>query len=144
MTELKAHPNADKLTVCEVDAGTGARLNIVCGAPNVAAGIRVPCALEGAVLPGDFRIRRTTMCASSSPAASRHDSAVGVSGAMSAQQDDEIATLASTALSAPPMPSSTASAMDAVIFIPATKTAAPFAKGPGGMAQGVCDLSQGI
>jgi phenylalanyl-tRNA synthetase beta chain len=55
------HPNADKLTVCEVDAGTGARLNIVCGAPNVAAGIRVPCALEGAVLPGDFRIKRTTM-----------------------------------------------------------------------------------
>src|SRR5512137_1011700 len=55
------HPNADKLTVCEVDAGTGARLSIVCGAPNVAAGIRVPCALEGAVLPGDFRIKRTTM-----------------------------------------------------------------------------------
>jgi phenylalanyl-tRNA synthetase beta chain len=55
------HPNADKLTVCEVDAGTGAKLSIVCGAPNVAAGIRVPCALEGAVLPGDFRIKRTTM-----------------------------------------------------------------------------------
>src|SRR5512139_790237 len=55
------HPNADKLTVCEVDAGTGARLSIVCGAPNVAAGIRVPCALEGAVLPGNFRIKRTTM-----------------------------------------------------------------------------------
>ena len=55
------HPNADKLTVCEVDAGTGARLSIVCGAPNVAAGLRVPCALEGAVLPGDFRIKRTTM-----------------------------------------------------------------------------------
>ena len=55
------HPNADKLTVCEVDAGTGTTLEIVCGAPNVAAGIRVPCALEGAVLPGDFRIKRTTM-----------------------------------------------------------------------------------
>ena len=55
------HPNADKLTVCEVDAGTGAKLTIVCGAPNVAAGLRVPCALEGAVLPGDFRIKRTTM-----------------------------------------------------------------------------------
>ena len=55
------HPNADKLTVCEVDAGTGKPLRIVCGAPNVAGGIRVPCALEGAVLPGDFRIKRTTM-----------------------------------------------------------------------------------
>ena len=55
------HPNADKLTLCEVDAGTGSILNIVCGAPNVAAGIRVPCALEGAVLPGGFAIKRTTM-----------------------------------------------------------------------------------
>ncbi len=61
VVSVAKHPNADKLTVCEVDAGTGARLNIVCGAPNVAAGIRVPCALEGAVLPGDFRIKRTTM-----------------------------------------------------------------------------------
>jgi glc operon protein GlcG len=56
--------------------------------------------------------------------------AVGVSGAMSAQQDDEIATLASTALSASAAPAPTAAtAMDAVTFIPATKTAAAFAKG---------------
>jgi len=45
------HANADKLKVCEVDAGTGATLQIVCGAPNVRAGIRVPCALVGAELP---------------------------------------------------------------------------------------------
>ncbi|WP_341890907.1 phenylalanine--tRNA ligase subunit beta [Variovorax sp. YR752] len=45
------HANADKLKVCEVDAGTGATLRIVCGAPNVRAGIRVPCALVGAQLP---------------------------------------------------------------------------------------------
>lgn len=55
------HPNADKLSVCTVDAGTGTVLQIVCGAPNVAAGVRVPCALDGAVLPGDFRIKPTTM-----------------------------------------------------------------------------------
>ena len=55
--------------------------------------------------------------------------AVGVSGAMSAQQDDEIATLASTALNAPAAPASTGSAMDAVTFIPAAQTAAAFAKG---------------
>src|SRR5512140_677917 len=61
VVSVAKHPNADKLTVCQVDAGTGTTLNIVCGAPNVAAGIRVPCALEGAVLPGDFRIKRTTM-----------------------------------------------------------------------------------
>jgi len=46
------HPNADKLRVTEVDAGTGETLQIVCGAPNVAAGQKVPCALVGAKMPG--------------------------------------------------------------------------------------------
>jgi glc operon protein GlcG len=55
--------------------------------------------------------------------------AVGVSGAMSAQQDDEIATLASTALNSPATPAPSANAMDAVTFIPAAKTTAAFAKG---------------
>lgn len=49
--EVARHPNADRLSVCQVDAGTGATLNIVCGAPNVRAGIKVPCALVGAALP---------------------------------------------------------------------------------------------
>ena len=40
---VERHPNADKLTVCTVDAGTGTRLSIVCGAPNVVAGMRAPC-----------------------------------------------------------------------------------------------------
>jgi len=55
------HPNADKLTVCEVDDGSGSPKQIVCGAPNVAPGIRVPCARVGAVLPGDFHIKEARM-----------------------------------------------------------------------------------
>lgn len=50
------HPNADKLRVCQVDAGTGNPLQIVCGAPNAAAGINVPLATVGAVLPGAMKI----------------------------------------------------------------------------------------
>ena len=47
--------------MCTVDAGGAARLTIVCGAPNAAAGMLVPCALEGASLPGGLSIRRATM-----------------------------------------------------------------------------------
>ena len=45
------HPNADKLSVCKVDVGNGQTLQIVCGARNVRAGIHVPVAMVGAVLP---------------------------------------------------------------------------------------------
>ncbi len=48
---VERHPNADRLNVCQVNAGTGQTLNIVCGAPNVKVGIKVPCALVGAELP---------------------------------------------------------------------------------------------
>ncbi|MCP5264497.1 MAG: phenylalanine--tRNA ligase subunit beta [Burkholderiaceae bacterium] len=55
------HPDADKLRVCEVDVGRGEHRKIVCGAPNVAEGIVVPCALPGAVLPGGFEIKPVRM-----------------------------------------------------------------------------------
>lgn len=48
---VERHPNADRLNVCRVDVGAGAPLDIVCGAPNVRVGIKVPCALVGAELP---------------------------------------------------------------------------------------------
>src|SRR3569623_2771419 len=49
--EVAKHPNADRLNVCQVDAGTGTLLNIVGGAPNVRPGMRAVCAMAGAVLP---------------------------------------------------------------------------------------------
>ena len=55
------HPNADKLSVCTVDVGAanGGVRTIVCGAPNCDVGKRVPVALPGAVLPGDFKIKQS-------------------------------------------------------------------------------------
>jgi phenylalanyl-tRNA synthetase beta chain len=51
IVECNPHPNADKLRVCSVDAGSGGLLQIVCGAPNARAGIKVPLALVGAEMP---------------------------------------------------------------------------------------------
>lgn len=55
--EVVRHPDADRLNVCRVDIGRGEAQQIVCGAPNVAVGLKVPCALPGASLPGDFTIK---------------------------------------------------------------------------------------
>ncbi|MDR0577036.1 MAG: phenylalanine--tRNA ligase subunit beta [Candidatus Accumulibacter sp.] len=54
--EVARHPGADRLNVCRVDAGDGQIRQIVCGAPNAAAGLKVPCALPGARLPGGLEI----------------------------------------------------------------------------------------
>lgn len=55
------HPNAEKLHICSVDVGSGEPIQIVCGAPNVAPGVKVPCALQGAVLPGGIKIKKTKL-----------------------------------------------------------------------------------
>ncbi|HMT12224.1 MAG TPA: phenylalanine--tRNA ligase subunit beta, partial [Ignavibacteria bacterium] len=62
VVERAKHPNADKLSVCKVDAGTGELLNIVCGAPNVDAGQTVCVALVGAIVPnGGFEIKKAKL-----------------------------------------------------------------------------------
>jgi phenylalanyl-tRNA synthetase beta chain len=53
------HPDADKLSLCKVDGGTGQILDVVCGAPNVHAGMKTPLALVGAELPGGVKIRKS-------------------------------------------------------------------------------------
>ncbi|NLJ69949.1 MAG: phenylalanine--tRNA ligase subunit beta [Clostridiaceae bacterium] len=58
--EKNQHPNADRLSVCQVDVGTDV-LQIVCGAPNVDAGQKVVVALPGAVLAGGFKIKKAKM-----------------------------------------------------------------------------------
>ena len=58
---VEKHPDADRLNITQVDAGTGELIQIVCGAPNVKVGIKVPCALAGAVLPNNFKIKPTKM-----------------------------------------------------------------------------------
>jgi len=55
------HPNADKLSVCQVDVGEEEPVQIVCGAPNVGKGQKVVVAKVGAVLPGDFKIKKAKL-----------------------------------------------------------------------------------
>src|SRR5439155_1216926 len=55
------HPSADRLTVCEVDDGSGTKRQIVCGATNYKVGDKVPLALPGAVLPNGLEIRKSKL-----------------------------------------------------------------------------------
>ena len=57
ITESSQHPNADRLSVCQVDDGSGQTRQIVCGAKNYKVGDKVPLALPGAVLVGDLKIK---------------------------------------------------------------------------------------
>ncbi|GFM84279.1 phenylalanine--tRNA ligase beta subunit [Pseudomonas cichorii] len=54
------HPDADKLRVCQVSNGTET-LQVVCGAPNVRPGLKIPFAMIGAELPGDFKIKKAKL-----------------------------------------------------------------------------------
>jgi len=57
----RPHPQADKLTICDVDTGLDAPLQIVCGASNVRADLKVAVAIPGALLPGDISIQKTEL-----------------------------------------------------------------------------------
>ncbi|HUH31816.1 MAG TPA: phenylalanine--tRNA ligase subunit beta [Rhodanobacter sp.] len=61
IVSVQQHPDADRLHVCSVDAGTGTALQIVCGAPNARAGIKVPLATVGASLPGGVIIKKAKL-----------------------------------------------------------------------------------
>ena len=58
---MEPHPDADRLRVCQVAVGQDEPLQIVCGAPNVRVGLKIPAALVGAELPGDFKIKKSKL-----------------------------------------------------------------------------------
>jgi phenylalanyl-tRNA synthetase beta chain len=58
---MEQHPDADRLSVCQVAVGEAEPLQIVCGASNVRVGLKIPAALIGAVLPGDFKIKKSKL-----------------------------------------------------------------------------------
>jgi phenylalanyl-tRNA synthetase beta chain len=55
------HPNADKLSLCEVDIGVDSNLQIICGAPNVRKGLKVVVATVGSVLPNNLKIKKAKL-----------------------------------------------------------------------------------
>ncbi|NMH58762.1 phenylalanine--tRNA ligase subunit beta [Alteromonas ponticola] len=61
VVECGQHPNADKLRVTKVDVGESELLDIVCGAPNCRQGLMVAVAVVGAVLPGEFKIKKAKL-----------------------------------------------------------------------------------
>ncbi|QLB14783.1 phenylalanine--tRNA ligase subunit beta [Mannheimia granulomatis] len=61
VVECAQHSDADKLRVTKVNVGGDRLLDIVCGAPNCRQGLKVACAVDGAVLPGDFKIKKTKL-----------------------------------------------------------------------------------
>ena len=58
---MQQHPDADRLRVCQVAVGEQEPLQIVCGASNVRVGLKIPAALIGSVLPGDFKIKKSKL-----------------------------------------------------------------------------------
>lgn len=61
VVECAQHPDADKLRVTKVNVGADELLDIVCGAPNCRLGLKVAVACVGAVLPGDFKIKKAKL-----------------------------------------------------------------------------------
>jgi len=61
VVECGQHPDADKLRVTKISVGEDELIDIVCGAPNCRQGIKVAVAMVGAVLPGDFKIKKAKL-----------------------------------------------------------------------------------
>ena len=73
------HPNADKLSLCEVDIGDGSNLQIICGAPNVRKDLKVAVATVGSVLPNGLKIKRAKLRGVESNGMLCSESEIGIS-----------------------------------------------------------------
>ncbi len=58
VAEVAKHPDADKLSLCKVDDGSGTLVDVVCGAPNVVQGMKTPFAKPGVTLPNGMKLRK--------------------------------------------------------------------------------------
>jgi phenylalanyl-tRNA synthetase beta chain len=58
VTDVRKHPDADKLSLCKVDDGSGDLIDVVCGAPNVVQGMKTPFARPGVTLPNGMKLRK--------------------------------------------------------------------------------------
>ena len=63
--EVSEHPDADRLSVCKVSTGSGKPVEVVCGAPNVVAGMKSPFAATGMTLPNGIKLRKAKIRQSS-------------------------------------------------------------------------------
>ena len=58
VADVSKHPDADKLSLCKVNDGSGELIDVVCGAPNVVAGMKTPFARPGVTLPNGMKLRK--------------------------------------------------------------------------------------
>jgi phenylalanyl-tRNA synthetase beta chain len=59
IVDVEKHPDADRLSVCKVSTGSGELIDVVCGAPNVATGMKSPLARPGVTLPNGLKLRKS-------------------------------------------------------------------------------------
>ena len=105
VVECAQHPDADKLRVTKVNVGEAELLDIVCGAPNCRAGLKVCVAKVGATLPGDFTIKKAKLRGQPSRRSSRRESTPyrTASGPTTTMSTSTMSTVISNLL-VPPVP----------------------------------------
>lgn len=78
---VSSHPNNNKLQICEVNIGKNTFLKIICGANNIYNGMKIPVALVGAILPGNFKVKEKKICGKTSSGMMCSEQELGLSKA---------------------------------------------------------------